>query len=217
MGARAIGLYRSVLEAQSVNPFAGLPPPGGSRQGNQARRGDIRRVRRRRPNRGEPAGYNRYLPAVPHRRGSAHLRHPCTGLDLIPPQKLRDLLNCASCLVNRAGTLRTHITWRRARPVPPSKARFLIVAAHRANAGSAPTAAAGQVDMVVNGTKRPRKFLGVAARRRVVDHRRLIWPGYRDRPRWVLVRRRCRWVRWRLRRSAGRLGCSRLLSKGCRN
>lgn len=28
MGARAIGLYRSVLEAQSVNPFAGLPPPG---------------------------------------------------------------------------------------------------------------------------------------------------------------------------------------------
>ena len=50
MGARAIGLYRSVLEAQSVNPFAGLPPPGGSRQGNQARRGDIRRVRRRRPN-----------------------------------------------------------------------------------------------------------------------------------------------------------------------
>jgi hypothetical protein len=25
------------------------------------------------------------------------------------------------------------------------------------------------------------KFLAVAARRRVVDHRRLIWPGYRDR------------------------------------
>jgi hypothetical protein len=34
-----------------------------------------------------------------------------------------------------------------------------------------------QVDMVVSGTKRPRKFLGVAARWRVVNHRWLIWPG----------------------------------------
>jgi hypothetical protein len=46
-----------------------------------------------------------------------------------------------------------------------------------------------QADMVVRGTKRPRKFLGVAARRRVVNHWWLIWPGYRDRSRRVLVRR----------------------------
>ena len=74
-----------------------------------------------------------------------------------------------------------------------------------------------QVDMVVSGTKRPRKFLGVAARRRVVNHRRLIWPGYRDRSRRVVVRRRCRRVGWRLRRGAWRLGRSWLLSKGRRN
>ena len=74
-----------------------------------------------------------------------------------------------------------------------------------------------QADMVVSGTKRPRKFLGVAARRRVVNHRWLIWPGYRDRSRRVLVRRRCRRVGWRLRRGAWRLGRSWLLSKGRRN
>ena len=65
--------------------------------------------------------------------------------------------------------------------------------------------------------KRLRYFLGVATRWRVVDYRRLIWPGYRDRSRRVLVGPRCRRVGWRLRRGAGRLGCSWLLSSGRRN
>jgi hypothetical protein len=59
-----------------------------------------------------------------------------------------------------------------------------------------------QADFVVSGTKRPRKFLGVAARRRVVNHRRLIRPRYRDRSRRLLVGPRCRRVRWRPRRGA---------------
>jgi len=62
------------------------------------------------------------------------------------------------------------------------------------------------------------KSLGVGTRRRIVDHiGRLIWPGYRDRARWVLVRRRCRGVAWRLRRGAWRLRCVWLLSKGRRD
>ena len=42
-------------------------------------------------------------------------------------------------------------------------------------------------------------ILGVPTRRRVVDHWRLIWPGYRDRSRRVLVRPRRRRVGRRLR------------------
>jgi hypothetical protein len=64
----------------------------------------------------------------------------------------------------------------------------------------------------------PRKSLRVGARRRVVDHiGRLIWPGYGDRSRRLLVRRRCRRVGWRLRRNTWRLGRSWLLSKGRRD
>ena len=40
---------------------------------------------------------------------------------------------------------------------------------------------------------------GLGGWRRVVDHIRwLVWPGYRDRSRRVLVRRRCRRVGWKL-------------------
>jgi hypothetical protein len=71
--------------------------------------------------------------------------------------------------------------------------------------------------MVGAGRCGARKCLRVRARRRIVDHiRRLIWPGYRDRPRRVLVRRRCRRVGWRPRRNTWRLGRSWLLSEGCR-
>src|SRR4029077_4518932 len=44
------------------------------------------------------------------------------------------------------------------------------------------------------GLSGARKFLPVPARRRVVDYWRLIWPGYRDWSRRVLVRRRGRRV-----------------------
>jgi len=67
------------------------------------------------------------------------------------------------------------------------------------------------------GLSGARKFLPVPARRRVVDYWRLIWPGYRDWSRRVLVRRRCRWVGWRLRRGAWRLRRAQLLSKGRRD
>jgi hypothetical protein len=62
----------------------------------------------------------------------------------------------------------------------------------------------------VGGDRGPNSY--IATRRRVVDHWRLLWPGYRDRSRRLLVRRRCRRVRWCLRRGAWRVGRSWLLS-----
>ena len=52
------------------------------------------------------------------------------------------------------------------------------------------------------------KSLPVTARRGIVGYRRLIWPGYRDPSRRVLVRPRCPRPRvgWRLRRNPWRLG-----------